>query len=190
MIKWIKKNIGNVLFITFVLLLFFVPATKAILMRGLMKAGFFKPKLEQRTGTAYNLAGLKFINAKGEPIDLGDFKGKTIFINFWATWCPPCLAEMPSLNYLHEQLKNDDHYLFLFVDVDNDLIKSLNFMQDKKFDLPVYTQDGSIPDEIFKDVLPTTVIFDKHGRLVFKETGLKDYSDKKMIDFVKMLKEI
>lgn len=187
-----QKLILNVLFLGIFLVLVFVPPAKAMVLEGLMKIGFFKPAIDANTNSPglQNLAGIRFKDASGKRIDLGSLKGKVIFLNFWATWCPPCLAEMPAINKLHQQFKNDAEVVFILVDADSDLLKSTKFMERKKYDLPVYQVDSEIPEVLFKGSLPTTVVFDKLGRISYNESGAANYGDTKFIAFINRLKTI
>ncbi|PWS28067.1 TlpA family protein disulfide reductase [Pedobacter yonginense] len=188
--KLIKQNIFNIIVITLLLVIVLVPDAKAFVLRGLMEIGLYAPKTEVAAPVNVGLEGIRFKDEKGKIIDLGDLKGKVIFLNFWATWCPPCRAEMPSLNTLYRRFKNDKNVIFIFADADGDLPKAGQFMLNKKFELPIYKAESSIPEQIFKSSLPTTVIFDKQGRLSFKHEGLADYSDQKFIDFIEKLKSM
>jgi len=186
-LKFVKKNILNTAFVLLLLAVIFVPDAKAFLIKGLMEIGFFKPKVETPTAPGMNLSGIRFKDAKGNVIDLGDLKGKVIFLNFWATWCPPCRAEMPSVNKLYKQFKADKNVIFIFADADGDLAKSTRFMADRKYELPVYKVESDVPEQIFSGSLPTTVVFDKQGRLALHHEGAADYADKKIVDFLNKL---
>ena len=99
-----KKHISTIIFAVFVLVILFVPAAKAKLIEGLMEIGLFKPDLaEDKKAINADLSAIKFKDVKGNVLSLADLKGKIIFLNFWAAWCPPCLAEMPSINKFYEQ---------------------------------------------------------------------------------------
>ncbi|WP_421945337.1 TlpA family protein disulfide reductase [Pedobacter sp.] len=154
-----------------------------------MEIGLYSPKVEKTEVVEMDLSGIRFTNLKGETTDLNDLKGKVIFLNFWATWCPPCRAEMPSINKLYSQFKNDKNVVFLFVDADSDLPKSIKFMTDRKYEMPIYKSASEVPQQIFSGSLPTTVIFDKQGRLSFKHEGIANYADKKFIEFINQLKK-
>ena len=185
--KFIRKNIFNILFVTALALIVFVPDAKALLIRGLMEIGLYSPSVNEPTRTAMDLSGIKFQDVKGNNVDLGDLKGNVIFLNFWATWCPPCRAEMPSLNKLVKQFENNKKVVFLFADADGDLPKSVKFMANRKYEMPVFKAISSIPEQIFSGALPTTVIFDKQGRLSFKHEGIANYADQKIVDFLNKL---
>jgi thiol-disulfide isomerase/thioredoxin len=183
-----KKALGNMLFITALLVLLFVPDAKAYLLQGLMKIGLFKPSTtEKNMNTAPNLSSLKFQDGRGKVIDVGKLKGKVVFINFWATWCPPCLAEMPAINKLHQQFKDHPEVVFLLVDADSELEKAQQYMDKKAFGLPVFAVASAIPEAVFKGSLPTTVVFDKSGNLVYHGEGAANYADKKFIAFIEKL---
>jgi len=186
--KFIKKNIFNTLFIAVLLLIVFVPDAKAFFLKGLMEIGFYSPEVKATKIEVGNLSGIKFKNVKGELVDLGELRGKVIFLNFWATWCPPCIAEMPSINKLYTHFKDDPNVIFIFADADGDLVKSGKFMTNRKFDMPVYKVESEIPEQIFSGALPTTVIFDKQGRISFMHEGIANYSNKKFVDFLNKLK--
>ena len=83
--KFIRKNIFNALFVIFLLVIVFVPDAKAFFIRGLMEIGFYKPTVETAKENIAGLNGIRFKDVKGNLIDLGDLKGKIIFLNFWAT---------------------------------------------------------------------------------------------------------
>ncbi|GAA4207790.1 hypothetical protein GCM10022289_30720 [Pedobacter jeongneungensis] len=170
------------------LVIVFVPDAKAFFIKGLMKIGFYKPDIEAPKEDVADLNGIRFKDAKGNLVDLGDLKGKVIFLNFWATWCPPCRAEMPSINKLYSQFKDDKDIVFIFADADGDFPKSTEFMADRKYGMPVYKVESDIPEKVFSGALPTTVIFDKQGRLSFRHEGVANYADQKIIDFLNKLK--
>ncbi len=186
--KFIRKNIFNALFIIILLVIVFVPDAKAFVIKSLMELGFYTPKVETPIERLTGLEGITFKDAKGNVVDLGDLKGKVIFLNFWATWCPPCRAEMPSISKLYSQFKDDKDIVFIFADADGDFTKSAKFMADRKYTMPVYKVESDVPEKLFAGALPTTVIFDKQGRLSFRHEGVANYADQKIIDFLKKLK--
>ena len=183
------KNIFNTVLIVLFIAIIFVPSAKAMVLQGLMKVGFFSPDTSSTDALPVkDLAGIRFRDVKGKVIDLGDLKGKVIFLNFWATWCPPCIAEMPGVNKLYEKFKNDPNVVFILADADGDLKKSQHFMDRKGYALPVYSISSEIPDILFQGSLPTTVVFDKQGRISYNESGAANYSDQKFIAFINRLK--
>jgi len=183
-----RKIITNFLFITALLVLLFVPSAKAFLLQGLMKIGLFKPATTEKPHAAsLNLSAIKFKDAEGKVVDLASLKGKVVFLNFWATWCPPCLAEMPAVNKLYEQFKTNPQVVFLLVDADGEFQRSQQYMDNKKYGLPVYAVASALPEALFKGSLPTTVVLDKSGNIVYHGEGAANYADKKFIAFIEKL---
>ncbi|MDP2415409.1 TlpA disulfide reductase family protein [Daejeonella sp.] len=184
-IKSIKSNIGFIIALIFFAIIVINPDAKALLMRGLMKTGLFAPDVSnlqpKPAGTTTEPAGpvappVSFTSLDGKTLDLASLKGKVVFINFWATWCPPCVAEMPSVNSLFNKMKNNDNVVFIMVDVENKLKSSEAFMKKNKYDLPVYAPAAYLPEELFTGSLPTTVIINKNGEIIFKHEGMADYN--------------
>lgn len=185
--KNLKKYISNGIFIAVLALLIFVPSAKALLLQGLMKVGLFSPNVKTEQTAVSPSLDLRFKDQNGKVVTLNELKGKVVFINFWATWCPPCLAEMPSINKLYEQYKSNNNVVFIMIDADSDLAKSGTFMKTHKYTMPVYQMASNVPEQLFAGSLPTTVVFDKQGRLSFKHEGIADYSSKKFVDFMERL---
>jgi thiol-disulfide isomerase/thioredoxin len=160
-------------------------------MRGLMEIGLFKPSLTAQKSTAsVDLSAIKFKDANNKVVSLGDLEGKVVFLNFWATWCPPCLAEMPSINKLHLQFASDPNVVFLLIDADSDFKKSQGYLDRKNYKLPLFTFASDIPDVIFKGSLPTTIVFDKKGRIAYNGVGAANYASPKFLSFIKELKAL
>jgi len=172
------------------LILLFSTDAKAFLQQGLMKVGFFKPKLEQIVTPPANKNYLNFqmINDKGEVVSLADLKGKVVFLNFWATWCPPCIAEMPSIQVLQDKFKNDDEVMILTLEIESKKEKANQFMQRKNLNLPIYYPYSALPLELFNGNLPTTLILDKEGNIAHTTLGMADYSGQDIVDFLNEIK--
>lgn len=123
-----------------------------------------------------------FTDSKGKTIDISKQRGKVLFINFWATWCPPCIAEMPSIAKLQSQLNSKD-ILFLMVDVDKNFGKSVKFMDKNGYQLPVYQPAGEVPAAFLSGAIPTTVVIDKAGRVVGRHEGGADYANPEVVQY-------
>lgn len=186
-----KKSIGNVVFILLILVIILVPSAKALVLQGLMEIGLFKPSIDKpKNNPTTDLHSIKFKDSKNKVVSLGDLKGKIIFLNFWATWCPPCLAEMPSINTFHQQFSSDEDVVFLLVDADGNFTKSQAYFDRKKYKMPIFALASSIPKEIFNGSLPTTLVFDKQGRIAYNGVGVANYANPKFIALIKELKAL
>lgn len=127
-----------------------------------------------------NSINASFKNINGETVSLQDLKGKVVVMNFWATWCPPCIAEMPSLQKLHEELKAEKDIVFMAIEVDQDIDKAAKFMAKNKYTLPLYTVDAELPEELMSNSIPMTVIFAKNGDIIGKQVGMMDFKSEKL----------
>lgn len=181
-----KKIIGNSVFVVIILLLLW-PTSRAYFQQGLMKIGLFKPTLEEPEKIDSQISvqnNISFKNDKGEIVNMNDLKGKVVFINFWATWCPPCIAEMPCIATLYERLKGNSEVVFLIVEIEGESEKANKFMAGKQLNLPVYYPNSQIPKEWLGGSIPTTLIINKHGEIATKHEGLADYSRQEVSDFI------
>ncbi|MCC8427203.1 TlpA disulfide reductase family protein [Mucilaginibacter sp. UR6-11] len=182
LITW--SNATTVALALLMIVIVISPQAKAIMLQGLMKIGFFKPPVKntepkQRANGSTNLApGLVLRTADGKSFDIKDQKGKVLFINFWATWCPPCIAEMPSINEMYARYKRNRKVMILEVDVDGNFSKSEPFMKKNNYQLPVYNMVSEPPEGFLSEAIPTTVIIDKTGVVVARHEGGADYTDK------------
>jgi thiol-disulfide isomerase/thioredoxin len=190
------SNLITAILVAFVLAMLIKPDFKGYVIQNLMKVGLFQPKVPESIGTALietesslENEDILFKSIDGKVVDLKDQKGKVVFINFWATWCPPCVAEMPAIQKLYTHFKGDDRVLFLLVDVDNKPDKSQKFMDKRKFDLPVYTPESTIPSILLTGAIPTTVVLNKNRKIVFRHEGTADYSNNEFVNYIKELAE-
>ena len=102
-------------------------------------------------------------NLEGQTVSLSDFRGKTVLLNFWATWCPPCRGEMPYLQQVHEEW-SDSGVVLLAVDVGESPATVRQFMQDDNLSLPVLLDTrGSVAARYDIPGYPTTFFIDTDG---------------------------
>lgn len=176
--KSFLRKAGNVLFFGLLLLFVFSTEAKSWLLQKMVSIGLFKAEIRSAPvkSSAENKISFLFYDANGQIISTTDLKGKVVFINFWATWCPPCRAEMPSLNALYNNFKNDERFVFLFINEDEDPAKAKAFLQKERYDFPSTARAGNVPPQIFNGTLPTTIVLNKLGQLVLKKEGLADYN--------------
>lgn len=122
---------------------------------------------------------------KGQDVKMADAKGKVVFLNFWATWCSPCIAEMPSIQRLHERLKNEG-VVFLCIS-DEETTKVSRFARERGFTFPIYTMHGPPPAAFRSRGIPATFILSPDGKIAFKHVGSAKWDDEKSIAFIKSL---
>lgn len=130
--------------------------------------------------SALEINDVKLADLQNNPIDLKQYKGKTVFINFWATWCKPCLQEMPSIQKAQEMLKNDN-IVFLFAS-DESMEQIEKFKNNKLYNFNYVRVENIETLNIM--ALPTTYIYNSEGKLVFSEMGFKKWDDQENIDLI------
>jgi thiol-disulfide isomerase/thioredoxin len=169
--------------------------------RGLLATGLMNPDVEEIAqvrnnennddkASMTNLTkadlNLKLIDAEGKTKSLEEFKGKVIFLNFWATCCPPCIAEMPSINKLHKEM--GDEVAFVLLSFDDEFEKAKAFDKRKGYDLPIYAPASNLPAMFQSSSLPTTYVIDTNGNLALTHKGMADYYNEDFIEFLNELK--
>ncbi|MDR9416814.1 MAG: TlpA disulfide reductase family protein [Gracilimonas sp.] len=131
---------------------------------------------------------MPLLTINGEETSLEEFKGKTVFINFWATWCPPCIAEMPNIQSLHDDLKDNENIEFVMASLDQDPQKAWNFVKRKEFTFPVYSVIAK-PRVYDASVVPTTYVISPKGDIVMKHQGMAKYDTDSFKEFLLAITE-
>lgn len=127
----------------------------------------------------------------GKPVDLGDYRGKTVFLNVWATWCPPCRAEMPSIVNLARdpRLKGRD-IAFLAVSVDETARAVEGFLANQPLPgLTVLHAAGPPPQVFYTEGIPATFIIGPDGAIAAAEVGGAQWDDPDVVDLLIKLGE-
>src|SRR3989338_4484627 len=112
----------------------------------------------------------------GKKVSLKGFKGKAVFLNFWATWCPPCTIEMPSMEIIHKRFK-DKGLIVVAVNSEEGEKKVSKFIKKKGYTfLVLLDTDGSVTSDSYRTVgLPTTYLIDRQGMVVGKAEGAREW---------------
>lgn len=145
--------------------------------------GLLMPMPEAPQAPAFELNG-----PDGESYRLSDFHGQPLIINFWATWCPPCRAEMPAMQRAWEQLQPDGiGVIAINVGEGADEVKAFIEQVPVSFPLPLDT-DSKVTQRWPLRGLPTTFVMAPDGRLVYKATGEREWDDPALLEMVRALK--
>jgi len=125
----------------------------------------------------------------GNSVSLSHFRGKVVFVNFWATWCPPCRHEMPSMATLYDRFKRQG-LIMLAVDMRENRGPVVKFMKDLRLNFPALLDiDGKVSTLYRITGLPTTYIIDPGGRIIGKKVGPKDWATRDVMAlFASLLK--
>ena len=130
---------------------------------------------------------LQFSDLDNNIFTIQDFKGKNLFINYWATWCNPCLAEMPYMAELYENYRGQDDLIFLYLSREKlDTIKNYIPKDESLKNLPIYKIVTD--DEFFATSgIPTTFIVNSRGEVVVKDVGSAFWNDESVFKFLDQL---
>ena len=128
----------------------------------------------------------ELVDVDGEKHRLSDYRGKPLIINFWATWCPPCREEMPSMNRAWRKVKDDIAMLAINVGEDEDTI--FIFSADYPIDFPVLLdRSGAVIKQWPVKGLPTTFVLDREGNIRYTAVGAREWDDDALLEIVKSL---
>lgn len=162
----------------------------AFAQRMVLATGIANPETEirkEKTKAAYDFT---LNQLDGVTLDFEDLKGKVVFINFWATWCAPCVAEMPSINSLYKIYEDNPEVVFVMINVENKEDKVRKFIKKKKFSFPIYLPNASqIPRVYESKGIPTTFVLDKDGYIAYKKVGMANYDANSFVKFIARLTE-
>ena len=127
---------------------------------------------------------LQFSDLENNIFTLQNFKGKNLFINYWATWCNPCLAEMPYMAKLYEKYKDEEDIIFLYLSREKlETIKNYIPKDESLQQLPIYKIITD--DEFFATSgIPTTFIVNSNGKVIVKDLGSAFWNDESVFKFI------
>lgn len=163
----------NLLWMGAILILFFSPVGKSIKSK-ILQLISTSPSIEsvENQQVLPNYRGL-FYNDKNEVVPFENFKGKAVILGFWATWCPSCVAEMPSLQKLYNDYKDK----ISFVLITNELPQKVqDFMSNKGYTIPVFYNDRNLPQLLQTKSIPTTFLISPEGKIIIKKVGVADWN--------------
>jgi thiol-disulfide isomerase/thioredoxin len=134
---------------------------------------------------------LELVSLDGKKARLSDFRGKVVFMNFWATWCGPCIAEMPGIQNLYNDVAlKDKDVVFLMIAVSDSKEKVKRFMEKKKFTFPVYVlEKDELPPAFDTNAIPTTFLITPGGKIAKRIEGMAEYDNAKFKEFLVGLKK-
>ena len=125
------------------------------------------------------------MSAHGSDISLSDYKGKFVLLNFWATWCPPCVKEMPALNELHNKLNSSNGLEVVGVHVGPALATVKQFLKDRPVDFVILIDKSMSLSNWQVAGLPTTFLISPSGKIIYKATGEREWDSDEMVEFIR-----
>ncbi|NPA67293.1 MAG: TlpA family protein disulfide reductase [Chlorobi bacterium] len=188
--KPLKSKISDAVFIVFIIVMLtpsgrlavggFANRIKAMFVQPSVKTGKNIPRLGKDDYNWY----LKDIY--DNTVNLSDFKNKVLFINYWATWCPPCVGEMPEIQSLYEDFKDNEDIEFLLITSDTP-DKAKAFTKKKHYNFPIYFFSSPAPEILKSNVIPATFIISKKGEIRVSETGASHWNGERTRKLLKTL---
>lgn len=151
----------------------------------LLSTGIIKPKitLVDKTNKTFDYTG-RFQDLDGNMVSLDDYRGKTVFINLWATWCPLCRAEMPHISELYKKVKDTENLEFLMIALDKEMSKSKDFIDKKDFSFPVVHASYGLNASLQSQSIPTTLVVNPDGEIVFYQEGMSNFDTEEFRNFL------
>ncbi|MDA3810891.1 MAG: TlpA family protein disulfide reductase [Spirochaetaceae bacterium] len=188
--KWKKKKrldkITDILFYLFIVALLLPGSRNAIIIE-VKRLTAFSPneiRAEQRQTIEESEFYWEMETLTGVSVNLIDYTGKTIFLNEWATWCPPCIAEMPSIQKLYDQLNDDENVVFLMVTNEKKSVVE-EFINKNFYTFPVLLSRSNTPEAFYSPSIPTTFLVSPEGEIVLKEVGSKKWHGDNTVQLIR-----
>ena len=130
---------------------------------------------------------LLLMDLDGNPHNIADYRGKVVLVNFWATWCPPCRNEMPSMQRVWDKLK-DKGFVILAVDVGEDADSIIPFTMEYDLEFPILLDKSDKTARAWKvRGMPTSFLVDKQGNIIYQALGGREWDDAKIVKIIQSL---
>ena len=171
-----------------ILLVFLLVIGAGIIFVLQTKETLFEISEDHRTGESVTAPDFTLPDLDGRAIRLSDFKGNVILLNIWATWCLPCVEEMPSMEKLHQALRGDG-LTILAVSIDESGAETVApFMKKHNLSFTALTDTKGIVKNLYRTTgVPESFIIDKKGIIIEKIIGARDWSSPGAVDYFRNL---
>ncbi len=120
----------------------------------------------------------------GRETTLGEHRGKVVFVNVWATWCGPCVNEMPGIQALYDSARKEGVAFVLVSEEKSEVVKT--FVEQEKYSFPVFTSEN-LPDKFKTQGIPATFVVNRQGAIVHKHVGSADWNTESCRKFLRSL---
>lgn len=135
-----------------------------------------------------------FLDIAGKPVDFSNYRGQYLIVNVWATWCKPCITELPSLQKLHNIINEDGKWRVVAISIDRkeDLLKVAEFTRRTNTEdiANYYDHEAKIQANLPLNGLPTTYIVNASGRMVFEVRGGGLWDAPDIVDFLRNFEKV
>ncbi len=178
--KWHQKA-GDIFFWVLILMLL-IPGPRKFIATGMNKALLHirRPSMVEDV-KAYQLTEADYKwdikDMDGIGPDPASLQGEVIFLNFWGTYCPPCIAEMPEIQNLYNDYADKVRFILVSAEAPE---KVQAFLTSRDYDLPTYHGGRNMPEPLTFRSIPTTFVISRDGKIMMKKVGAADWDSKAM----------
>ena len=185
--KWIIVGVILLVAVSLISLYLYTLSVKMKKVEEERYGGFFSSLGIQKISPPVEAKDFTLENLEGSLVSPKDFQGKVVFLNFWATWCPPCRAEMPAMEKLWQKFKEED-FVILAVDLREGKEKVSSFMKENCYTFPVLLDSrGGVANTYGIRAIPTTYLLNPEGRIVGKAMGARNWASQ---DALKLMEHL
>ncbi len=160
------------------------------MQQAVLFTGIITPTIDQSPIAESNqqptIHDFPLVTLNGAKANLKDFAGKVVFVNLWATWCPPCIAEMPSIQRLYQKV-DTTQIQFVMVSMDEETEKAQKFIKRKEYTFPVFALQNGLPATFETNSIPATFVIAPNGKIVMRREGMAKYDTDKFKEFLTSL---
>lgn len=166
----------NLIFIALMGILIFTPLGRMLKIQ-LLRLVSTTPKTENATTRQISSYSGYFFDAQGCKILFSESENRLTFVNFWATWCPACVAEKPAIHRLYEKYANRLNFITL---VNESPHRVEDFMQKHGYSFPVYYKERNFPAELYSQSIPASFLIDQTGKILIEQKGAAHWDSPQM----------
>ena len=182
---WLRKNWGELLCCAAFVGVMTTDLRQSVvstMQRGLLATGLWRATPPTRAHAlpvqfasqrAYPLS-LPLYTLAGRPANLSQFRGKVVLVNLWASWCPPCLAEMPGLQALYQKA-DTAKVAFVLISLDENQNRARALLKRKGYTMPVFFPAAPLSAPFASSSIPFTVVLTPDGQVADRHSGMADY---------------
>lgn len=184
-----RKNGATILAVGFLLLMLLSPDAKAWVLQQILRTGLFNAKIALKSSEAKKASTTDFDFSGSDAIvrNTSALRGRVVFINFWASWCPPCRAEFPSIEAFYRNIKDNPGVFFLTINEDVDNARASDFFKKGNYTIPLYKVRSIVPETLYNGTLPTSIVLDKQGNIRYRHEGFANYSSATFLQQIESL---
>jgi len=157
----------------------------AFMQRGVLETGLMKPEIVESDQRQKISGDFLLIDVNEREVAFSELNDNAVFLNIWATWCMPCIAEMPDIEKLYQKTGYDVN--FVMVSRDDDFNKAKEFVAKKGYTFPIYQVRGSLPGEFSGNVIPATYVISSTGEIAARRSGMAKYDTEEFREFLMAL---